>query len=59
MQVTKKHVVAVLRKAGFFEQADEAHRELPDPVDLDQALNWCAQRGISHELVVNSMGGSP
>ena len=32
MQLSRQHVVDVLRKTGLSEEADEALRELPDPV---------------------------
>jgi hypothetical protein len=31
MQVTRQHVVDILRTAGLRELAEEAHRVLPDP----------------------------
>lgn len=59
MQVTRQHVVDILRRTGLLEVADEATRVLPDPVDLDYAVSWCARRGVTHDDLVNLMGGSP
>jgi len=59
MQLSRQHVVDVLRKTGLSEEADEALRELPDPVDLDQAAEWCAKYGITRDDLVSRMGGSP
>ena len=47
MQVSRQHVVDVLRKTGFSELADEAMRVLPDPVDLDEAERWGQQYGLT------------
>ena len=49
----------MLRKAGFREAADEAMRDLPDPVDLDHAQEWGSQRGITRDVLTSQMGGSP
>ena len=59
MQVTRQHVVDILRRAELLEVADEAIRVLPDPVDLDYAVDWCARRGVTHDDLVSLMGGSP
>jgi hypothetical protein len=32
MQLTRQHVIDVLRKAGLPDMAEEALRDLPDPV---------------------------
>jgi hypothetical protein len=49
----------MLRQAGFGEVADEAMRDLPDPVDLDHLREWGRQRGITREVLTSQMGGSP
>jgi hypothetical protein len=49
----------MLRKAGFREAADEAMRDLPDPVDLDHVQEWGIQRGITRDVLISQMGGSP
>ena len=59
MQVSRQHVVDVLRKTGFSELADEAMRVLPDPVDLDEAERWDQQYGLTPDQMISSMGGSP
>ena len=43
MQVTRQHVVEVLRIAGLPELAREAHRVLPDPVEYNHAARFLAQ----------------
>ena len=59
MQYTRQEVVRMLRKAGFREAADEAMRDLPDPVDLDHVQDWGIQRGITRDVLISQMGGSP
>jgi hypothetical protein len=49
----------MLRKAGFCAAADEAMRDLPDPVDLDHVQDWGRQRGITRDDLISQMGGSP
>jgi hypothetical protein len=39
--------------------ADEASRDLPDPVDIDRLVPWMLQHGLSRDELVSRMGGSP
>ena len=39
--------------------ADEAETELPATLDLEQALNWAAKHGVTHDEVISQLGGSP
>jgi hypothetical protein len=59
MQLTKQHVVDVLRTAGLPEMADEALRDLPDPVDSEQVAAWAGRHGLDMGDLVSQMGGSP
>jgi hypothetical protein len=59
VQYTRQEVVRMLRKAGFRAAADEAMRDLPDPVDLDHVQDWGIQRGITRDDLISQMGGSP
>ena len=59
MQYARREVVRMLRKAGFGEPADEAMRDLPDPVELDHVQAWGIQHGITRDVLINQMGGSP
>jgi hypothetical protein len=59
VEVSRDHVVHILRRAGFREVADEAEKELPAALDIDEALNWCAQHGVNQSDVVSQLGGSP
>ncbi len=59
MQVTRQHVVDVLRTAGFAEAAEELSRVLPDQVDLDDVEGILIPYGISKDVLTSRMGGSP
>jgi hypothetical protein len=57
--VSREHVVHILRRAGLREVADEAEKELPVSLDLEEAMNWCLQHGVTHDEVISQLGGSP
>jgi hypothetical protein len=57
-QVTRQHVVEVLRTAGLPEVADEANRSLPEELDLERAAEFLARYGITKDAL-SRMGGSP
>jgi hypothetical protein len=59
MQYSRHEIVATLRRAGLSEAADEAMAELPDPVDLQHVEEWGMQRGITRDILVSQLGGSP
>jgi hypothetical protein len=59
MEVTRDHIVHVLRRAGLREVADEAESELPDTLDLDRAVNWAGRHGVTHDELISQLGGSP
>jgi hypothetical protein len=59
MQVTRQHVVDILRIAGLPELAREAHRVLPDPVEDNHAARFLAQYGITKDELISRVGGSP
>jgi hypothetical protein len=59
MEVSRDHVVHILRRAGFREVADEAEKELPVVLDLNEAMAWCAQHGINESDLISQLGGSP
>ena len=59
-QYSRQYVVDNLNRLGYRELADEASRDLPDPVDVSQLPAWFIQRGYSWDNdVVSRMGGSP
>jgi hypothetical protein len=57
--LTRRNVVEVLRKAGLPEMADEALRDLADPVDSEQVAAWAVPYGINMGDLISRMGGSP
>jgi hypothetical protein len=59
MQYSRQHVVEVLRTMRYPDLAEEASRDLPDPVDTDRLEGWLMQRGITRDEMVSQMGGSP
>ncbi len=59
MEYSRQHVVNLLRRAGMPELADEASRDLPDPVDTDKLSEWGMQHGVSRDDLVSYFGGSP
>jgi hypothetical protein len=58
-QLTKTEIVAVLRRAGLQDVADEANRSLPDKVDVEEAARFGARFGITRQWLTERMGGSP
>jgi hypothetical protein len=59
MQYRKQEVVDMLRRWGYLGLADEALRDLPDPVDLDELREWNMRHGVTHDDIISAMGGSP
>ncbi len=59
MQLTRRNVVDLLRRAGLAEMADDAQRDLPDPVDSEQVAAWAVPYGINMDEITSRMGGSP
>jgi hypothetical protein len=59
VELTRQQVVDVLRKAGLQAMADEALRELPDPVDQEQVAAWAVRYGVNMGELISRMGGSP
>ena len=57
---SRQSVVDVLNRLGYRELADQASRDLPDPVDFDQLEEWCVQHGTPDvNQLISQMGGSP
>jgi hypothetical protein len=59
VQYTRQEIVDLLGKAGFHEAAVDAQAELPDPVDLEYVQKWAGRRGITRDILISRMGGSP
>ena len=59
MQLPRGEVLRVLRHAGLPEVADAIGPELPDVVDVDRDRSLFDRHGVSLELLVSRLGGSP
>lgn len=59
MQVTRQHVVDILRMAALLDVAEEALRTLPDPVEYNHAERFLGQHGITKDELISRRGGSP
>jgi hypothetical protein len=59
MASDRQWLVDTLRRLGYTEAADEAARELPDPVSLEEITKFADRYGISRDEVMSRMGGSP
>jgi hypothetical protein len=59
MEVTRQQVVYVLRRAGLWEEAEQAESSLPDSLDLDQVEAWGLAHGITLDTLVSLLGGGP
>jgi len=55
----KQWFVHTLRRLGYTEAAEEAERELPDPVSLEEVKKFADRYNISRDEVMSQMGGSP
>lgn len=59
MQVTREHVVGILRMAALPDLAEEARRVLPDPVEYSFAERFLAENGVTKDDLISRVGGSP
>ena len=59
VQLSRQHVVDLLRRAGLTEMAEAALHDLPDPVDREDVAAWGGKWNIDMDYFVDRMGGSP
>lgn len=59
MQSSRQQVVDVLRRTGYPDLAEAALKGLPDPVDLDEAAKFLEPYGITRDVLISRLGGSP
>jgi hypothetical protein len=59
MSQDRQWLVDTLRHLGYTEAADEAARELPDPVSMEELKKFTDRYNISRDEVISQMGGSP
>jgi hypothetical protein len=55
----RQRVVDLLRGLGYTQAADDAARELPDPVSLEQVSKFTDRYRITIDEIMSRMGGSP
>ena len=58
-EYSRQHVVDLLNRLGYTDLAEEASRDLPDPVDVDRISAFWTQHGFSRDDLISQMGGSP
>lgn len=59
VQLSRQHVVDLLRRAGLTEMAEAALHDLPDPIDREDAAAWSGKWNIDMDYLIDRMGGSP
>jgi hypothetical protein len=59
MQTTRDNIVAALRRAGFMEEAERAERLLPDSGEFDEMVKPLEAHGMSRDMLIDRLGGSP
>jgi hypothetical protein len=59
MIVTRQHVIDILQAAGLPRAADQVTRSLPDPVAFDEAAEFLERHGITKDMLISRVGGSP
>jgi len=59
MSEDRQWVIDLLRHLGYTRAAEEAARELPDPVTMEEIYKFGDRHGISRDEIMSQMGGSP
>jgi hypothetical protein len=59
VQLSRQHVIDLLRRVGLTEIAEAALHDLPDPVDREDVAAWGGKWNIDMDYFINQMGGSP
>jgi hypothetical protein len=59
VRFTRHEIVAVLRRVGLPEVADEAARTLPDEFEYERVAKFVEPYGITRDDLISRMGGSP
>lgn len=57
--LSRRHIVTVLRRTGMADVADELLRTLPETADAKDVERFCAAHGLTRQSLVERMGGSP
>jgi hypothetical protein len=56
---SKQHVIDLLNRHGYTQLAEEASRELRDPVDVDRISAWLMQHGLGFLAPASAQKASP
>jgi len=59
MSRSLQSIIEVLHRSELNEAAEEARKTLPDPVSEAELARFAQEHGLSVELLMNRMGGSP
>ena len=59
VQLSRQHVIDLLRRAGMTEMAETALHDLPDPVDREDVAVWGGKWSVDMDYLIDRMGGSP
>ena len=59
MAQDRQWVVDALRRLGYVHEAEEAARVLPDPVEIEELIQFGDKYWISRDELTSRMGGSP
>jgi hypothetical protein len=59
MSQDRRWVIDLLHRLGYTRAAEEAARELPDPVTMEEIRKFGDRHGISRDELMSEMGGSP
>jgi uncharacterized membrane protein YebE (DUF533 family) len=55
----RQWLVDSLRRVGLTQAAEDAVRELPDPVSIEEIQKFADRHGIPKDEIISRMGGSP
>jgi hypothetical protein len=59
MQTTRDNIVATLRRAGLMQEAERAERLLPESGEFDEMVKPLEAHGVSRDMLIDRLGGSP
>ena len=59
VQLSRQHVVDLLRQADLTEMAEAALHDLPDLVDRDDVAVWGGKWNMDMDYLIDRMGASP
>ena len=59
VQLSRQHVIDLLRQAGLTEMAEAALHDLPDQVDRGDVAVWGGKWNMDMDYLIDRMGGSP